>query len=328
MPEPSLGVIFHPKLPPETLRDFARRAESGGFDELWLWDDCFLPGAFTSAAIALSATKKLRVGIGLLPATAYNPLFAAMEITTLARAFPGRFMPGFGHGVGVWMEQIGAAPKSSLKNLAATVSVVRRLLGGEEVTAHVDRVNLDQVRMQTTPEEMPQLYVGAMREKSLQLAGRVGDGVILTGMSSPAYIRWARDQIQAGMAQAARPQNRSVVYLDVKVSPDGGKARAATRRSLARRWPWAGVQMDAAGLTGEIEAFVRAHGVEGLAQEMPDEWLVAFAAAGTPEQVLEGIQSRHAAGADSLVFQPLDGDPDCLDEYIRYLMPYLDNFLE
>ena len=53
---PALGVIFHPRFPPETLADYARRAEAAGFDELWLWDDCFLPGAFTSAAIALAAT--------------------------------------------------------------------------------------------------------------------------------------------------------------------------------------------------------------------------------------------------------------------------------
>jgi hypothetical protein len=36
----------------------------------------------TSAAIALSATQKLNIGIGLLPATVYHPLFAAMELTT------------------------------------------------------------------------------------------------------------------------------------------------------------------------------------------------------------------------------------------------------
>ena len=65
----TFGVIFHPTFPPETLVDYARRAESAGFDELWLWDDCFLPGALTSAAIALSATQRLKVGIGLLPAT-------------------------------------------------------------------------------------------------------------------------------------------------------------------------------------------------------------------------------------------------------------------
>ncbi|MBN1536277.1 MAG: LLM class flavin-dependent oxidoreductase [Anaerolineales bacterium] len=119
----TLGVVFHPKFPPETLVNYARRAESAGFEELWLWDDCFLPGAFTSAAIALASTNKLKVGIGLLLAPAYNPLFAAMEITTLARAFPGRFLPGFGHGLASWMVQIGAASKSSQKTLSETVAV-------------------------------------------------------------------------------------------------------------------------------------------------------------------------------------------------------------
>ncbi len=323
MTVPALGVIFHPKFPPETLADYARRAESAGFNELWLWDDCFLPGAFTSAAIALSATQRLKVGIGLLPATAYNPLFAAMEITTLARAFPGRFMPGFGHGVGTWMVQIGAAAKSSLKALEETVTAVRQLLSGERVTTHGTQVKLDQVQMQMTPTEVPPLHVGAMRDKSLRLAGRVGDGTILTGMSSPAYVRWAREQIRAGMAEAGRTQHRVVVYLDVKVHRDGDAARAAMRRSLAARLPWADVQLDALGIAAEVTAFVKAYGVDGVAQHMPDEWLDAFSAAGSPEQVADAIPRWIAAGADSIVFQPLNGDPDCLDEYIHDLMPRL-----
>jgi 5,10-methylenetetrahydromethanopterin reductase len=319
----AIGVIFHPKFPPETLIDFARRAETAGFDELWLWDDCFLPGAFTSAAIALSATQRLKVGIGLLPATAYNPLFAAMEITTLARAFPNRILPGFGHGVGTWMAQIGAAPKSSLKALAETVAAVRQLLGGELVTTHGDEVNLDKVQMQLTPASVPPVYVGAMRDKTLRLAGRVGDGAILTGMSSPAYVRWAREHIQAGLAEAGRLHHRLVVYLDVKVNPDGGAARAAMRRSLAARLPWADVQLEALGISAEVAAFVQAQGVEGMARQMPDAWLDAFSAAGTPDQAAEGVQRLMEAGADSVVFQPLDGDPACLDEYSRYLTPRL-----
>ena len=323
MSMPSLGVIFHPKFPPETLGNYALRAESAGFDELWLWDDCFLPGAFTSAAIALAATSKLKVGIGLLPATVYNPLFATMEITTLARAFPGRIMTGFGHGVGTWMSQIGAAPKSSLKTLNETVGAVRRLLGGELVTAHGEQVHLDQVQMQLIPENVPPLYIGAMREKSLRLAGRIGDGTILTGMSSPAYVSWAREHIRAGMAEIGSSQHRIVVYYDVKVNQDGKAARAATRQSLASRLPWADIQLNALGIEPEVDEFIRTNGVEGVKQDMPDEWLDAFAAAGTPEQVADSIQRMFAAGADTIAFQPLDGDPDCLDEYIRYLIPLL-----
>jgi 5,10-methylenetetrahydromethanopterin reductase len=97
MPDTSLGIIFHPSFPPEMLIDYARRAEAAGFDELWLWEDCFWAGAMTSSAIVLSHTERIKVCIGLLPATVRNPLFTAMEITTLSRLYPGRFITGFCH---------------------------------------------------------------------------------------------------------------------------------------------------------------------------------------------------------------------------------------
>jgi alkanesulfonate monooxygenase SsuD/methylene tetrahydromethanopterin reductase-like flavin-dependent oxidoreductase (luciferase family) len=219
------------------------------------------------------------------------------------------------------MTQIGAAPKSSLKTLSEIVVAVRQLLDGKLVTTHGEYVNLDQVQMQLVPAYTPPLYVGAMRARSLRLAGRVADGTILTGMSSPAYVRWAREQIEAGMAEAGRHDHRLVVYLDVKVGRDGKAARASVRQSLARRLPWADVQLDALGIAKEVDAFVQAHGPGGVAQSMPDEWVDAFSAAGTPEQALEAIERLFDAGVDSVVFQPLDGDENCLEEYIEYLMP-------
>jgi hypothetical protein len=56
---------------------------------------------------------------------------------------------------------------------------------------------------------------------------------------------------------------------------------------------------------------------------MPDEWLDEFAAAGTPEHVGQRLSALAAAGVDALIFQPLNGDPACLDEYGRYLLPLL-----
>jgi alkanesulfonate monooxygenase SsuD/methylene tetrahydromethanopterin reductase-like flavin-dependent oxidoreductase (luciferase family) len=221
------------------------------------------------------------------------------------------------------MTQIGAAPKSSMKALAETVTAVRQLLEGQLVTMHGEHVHLDQVQMQLVPTDPPPLYVGAMRAKSLQLAGRVGDGTILTGMSSAAYVRWAREQVQAGMTEAGRQAQRVAVYFDVKVGKDGNAARAAARRSLAARHPWADVQVNVLGIADKLAAFLQTYGQEGMAEHMPDEWLDAFAAAGTPEQVLAGIQCLIDAGADSVVFQPLDGDANCLEEYSRYLMPQL-----
>ncbi len=321
---PKIGMIFHPTFPPETLRDFARRAESAGLDELWVWDDCFLPGAFTSAALALSATERLTVGIGLLPATVYNPLFAAMEITTLARAFPGRFIPGFGHGVDSWMHQIGAAPKSSMKTLEETVNAVRVLLSGDRVTVHQNGVDLDAVQMTLFPIQPPPLYIGAMREKSLQLAGRAADGTILTDMSSPAYVRWAKTHINAGIAERAHPlgDHRIVSYMTAKVNPDGETARAVVRRLIAQRLKWANPQMDALGIRDEARALLETHG-DDTARYLPDEWVDALSASGTPDQAAASVIRLADAGVDTVILQPLDGDPDCLDEYTRYLLPLL-----
>jgi alkanesulfonate monooxygenase SsuD/methylene tetrahydromethanopterin reductase-like flavin-dependent oxidoreductase (luciferase family) len=317
---PSLGVIFHPRFPSADLAGYARRAEAAGFDELWLWDDCFLPGAFTSAAVALSATQRLKVGIGLIPAPAYNPLFAAMEITTLACAFPGRFLPGFGYGVGSWMAQIGAAPKPSLSGLKETVTAVRGLLRGERVTVQGERVHLEQVQMQVTPEVVPPVYVGAIREKSLRMAGQAADGVILTGMSSPEYIRKAIETVRAGSEEAGRTRPRVAVYLDTKVGKDGGQARAAAKRALVARLPWDAAQMEGAGLADEVTSFVQTFtDPEEAMRHFPEAWVDAFAAAGTPEQTRASIRRWFAAGADTVILQPLNGDPDCLEEYAQFL---------
>jgi 5,10-methylenetetrahydromethanopterin reductase len=321
-PPAAIGIIFHPSFPSDSLAEYARKAEAAGFAELWLWDDCFLPGAFTSAAIALSATQKIKVGIGLIPVPAYNPLFATMEITTLVTAFPRRFLPGFGHGVGPWMKQIGSSPKSPLKAMAETVTCVRRLLNGEKVTLHGDWVHLDEVQMSVTPAVIPPLYIGAIREKTLTLAGREAEGTLLTGMSSPQYIRWALPHIQAGMTESGRTQNRVTVFLDCKVSADGASARASTRRSLVERLPWDAAQMEATGIQTEVEAFMQKYpSVDERAAALPDAWLDAFAACGTPDQVKAAIRRWVSAGVDSVLLQPLWGDPDCLDEYIHFLSP-------
>ena len=315
-----LGVIFHPKFPVETLADYARRAEAAGFDELWLWDDCFTPGALTAAAIALAATHTLNIGIGLMPATAYNPLFAAMEITTLARTFPGRLLAGFGHGVGSWMKQINAAPASSLGTLEATVDVVRRLLAGETVSMRNPHLALDNLQMQTIPAQAPPLFVGAMREKTLQLAGRVGDGSILPNLSSPAYVRWCWRHVRAGMTQSGRDTHHMVVFLDAKVSADGISARDVMRQALAARWPWTDIQVEHCGIDVAQLSALLSRG-RAAASEIPDSWIDAIAAAGTPEQVRQALRRWIDAGIDHLVLQPLDGDPECLDEYARLLMP-------
>jgi len=51
-----IGLSVPPQLPPTGLPAYARRAETAGFDELWLAEDCFFAGGVAAASAALAAS--------------------------------------------------------------------------------------------------------------------------------------------------------------------------------------------------------------------------------------------------------------------------------
>jgi 5,10-methylenetetrahydromethanopterin reductase len=204
---PRVGVVFRPQLPPERLREFVTSAEAAGLDDVWLWEDCFLEGGLTSAAAALAWTSSVRIGLGLMPAPLRNPALAAMEIATLARLFPGRFVPAAGHGVLPWMDQVGARARSPMTLLREWVTAARSLLGGQTVTINGVYVRLNGVALDWPPAAVPPLLVGARGPKTLALAGEFADGLVLDAGISPAGVRRA-----VATAAAARP-HEVVVYV-------------------------------------------------------------------------------------------------------------------
>ena len=91
-----IGVMYDRDWAPEDLPGFARRAEALGVDDLWVVEDLGWGGGVSAAAVALGATERLRVGIGIAPAPLRSPALLAMELAPLARVFPGRMVAGIG----------------------------------------------------------------------------------------------------------------------------------------------------------------------------------------------------------------------------------------
>jgi len=294
--DPALGFVVRPEHPPEALAGLARAVEDAGFDELWLWEDCFLAGGIATTATALAATSRIKVGLGIMPAPVRNAAFVAMEIAALARMYPGRVMPGFGHGVADWMRQIGAKPESQLALLEETVAAVRSLLAGEEVRVDGRYVHLDGVRLDHPPEQVPPVFTGVRRTRSLALSGRVADGTILSEPSTLSYIEWAREQIAA-----TRP-HRLTVFAWCNVNADGAAARAALQPLVEERLRVGGPQAEHLGDTADMDALIGRASV-----------------AGTPEQCVASIRALGEAGADSVVLVPHpahDVDPRALAELL------------
>jgi 5,10-methylenetetrahydromethanopterin reductase len=289
---PRVGVMLAREVPPADVRAFAGAVDAAGYDDLWVVEDCFYTGGVSTAALALGATERVHVGIGILPAVLRNRALGAMELATLAGAHPGRLTAGFGPGVADWMRQVGAYPPSPLAALEHTLRDTRALLAGETVT----RDGLRDVRLEFPPASPPSLLAGLTGPKGLAMAGRVADGAILSEGCSPAFVEWARDRLRE--ARTAPGEPRLVVYAWLSADPDGDRARDALRAEIAgwltshreRR------QVQAASFAASLPA-------EGdvAPEQVEDAWIDEIAVAGTPDECRAAVQRLGAAGADTVV---------------------------
>lgn len=269
---PRLGITYVPYRPPEELRELATTTEAVGLDELWVWEDCFKQSGVAAAAAALAWTDRLRVGIGLLPTPLRNVALTAMEIATIERLFPGRLIPGIGHGVQDWMGQAGARAASPVTLLREYASALRRLLAGEQVSVDGRYVRLDAVKLDWPPDPPPLLAIGADGPKSVAVAGELGDIFLLSAARSEAQIQTARRILDE---QAAGP-HEVVAALIVATGP---RARERVDTELAR---WTA----------------------------PDE--TSMSAAGDAESVAAVLRHLAELGVTSVAVQPTADEPDLL----------------
>jgi alkanesulfonate monooxygenase SsuD/methylene tetrahydromethanopterin reductase-like flavin-dependent oxidoreductase (luciferase family) len=230
----TVGVIFPPSRPPEELHDVALAAEASGVAELWLWEDCFAESGIASAAAVLAWTQQLRVGVGLLPVPLRNVALTAMELATLARLFPDRLRPGVGHGVLEWMGQVGARAQSPMALLQEYTTALRDLLHGETVSVSGQYVQLQDVTLAWPPNLVPPLLIGAVGPRTLELAGSLGDGVILTGDTTVDQLRAAMLHVRAGREASGRSDEAQiVVFHAVAGQPDASDVAATIEQYLA-----------------------------------------------------------------------------------------------
>ena len=285
------GVMLPVTATAPTLVDLARHSEAAGVDELWIPEDLGLHGGIALATAVLAATERVPVGLGIAPAAARHPAFLAMQAATLGQLYPGRFRLGVGHGMPEWMRSLGIWPTSPLVRLEETLVTVRRLLAGERVTVTGDEVELDGVQLATAPVDVP-LYAGVRGPRSLEVAGRAADGVVLAGWAGPAYIREARDRVEATAGRTLR------VVASARFAVDRARSdRSAHDRLLA----------DLAQAGASIAAMLvdRSRDAAGsdLAQLLPEVGI-----AGDLDVLRRGIARWHAAGADVVLLDPLTVD--------------------
>ncbi|WP_166351314.1 LLM class flavin-dependent oxidoreductase [Phytoactinopolyspora limicola] len=309
MSETPIGVFIATSTPPEQIGPLAHRAEQLGYSEVWVAEDYFCYGGFTASALALQATSRVAVGLGVVASVARHPAVTAMEIATLARTYPSRFLPGIGHGVPFWTDQMGLTPKSPLTALTETIDAVRGLLAGETIDVEGKQFAFHSVSLAHPATSEVPILTGVLGPKSLRLSGRIADGTVMSVLCGTKYLEFAHTHISDGMAEGGRTQHRVPMFALFSVDHDSKAAKAAVRPTLAFYLAAVGPHNPLTapfGYNDQLADLLDRGGPELLAREMPDEWVDELAVAGDPDEVADRIRTLLDAGATSVVLSPVN----------------------
>jgi 5,10-methylenetetrahydromethanopterin reductase len=305
-----LGLMLSGARPaPDAVR-IAARAERSGIGDIWVSEDYFERGGVAVAAAVAMVTTTARIGIGVLNPWTRHPMLTAMEIAAIDELSGGRAVLGIGASNRVWMqERCGVEFTAPLRAVEECVDVVRRALSGEHVRVQGRHFQVDAGLSFVPLRASVPITLGVKGRRALELAGRIGDGVLLSLLAAPAYVSWARE--------LTGPSLETSAYVLASCGPDRSAARAAVRRPLAY---YLGVHGDhditrIPGLDPALAARFRTGWLSGQpAEDLVGEGLIdTFAVAGGVHDCLAGLQRLEAAGLASAVLRdPGDDRVDAL----------------
>jgi len=178
-----------------------REAEELGYTDAWS-AEVEANDAFTPLAAMAAWTSTTRLGCAI--ASVYNrtPTLLAQTAAAVEELAPGRFCLGIGTSSPAIVERWNGVPLAQpMKRMRDTVAFLREAWSGEKVVRKVGPYDVKGFRLGRPPKESPpKLYIAALREKMLRLAGELGEGAITNYISpddAPRVSKIAREAAAA-----------------------------------------------------------------------------------------------------------------------------------
>lgn len=212
-----IGIL--PNRPVYECLELARAAEDFGYGGVWLADSqCVMRDAYTILSLIAMQTSHIRVATGVTNAITRHPSVLANSWATLDEISGGRAVLGIGVGESS-IRTLGLKP-DKLADLENKIVALRALMNGEEVEWEGNSFRL------TWPQCRVPVVMACSGPKSLQLGGRVADGVLFQVGADPAFVRYALDNIRIGAEQAGRSLDDVKLYMRVATSVSSDRAKA------------------------------------------------------------------------------------------------------
>jgi 5,10-methylenetetrahydromethanopterin reductase len=309
------GATLQPVDPATQFEAYVDEIEALGFDEFWMTDSS-LHSRYVYAYLALAArrTTKMRLGTAVTNPATRHPAVTATAALTIAEMSDGRFTLGIGAGDRPLLA-LGSKP-ATLARLESSIDSIRRLWTGETFSLDGPGYTLCDAHLRDAGRTDIPIYMSASGPKTLELAGRVADGVILLAGLHPDGVNWALERIDRGVEAAGRSERPKITVFAYGAISEDEDAALAAGRTIAAWFPQtAPGYCELAGLSPELVEEVRKMYAGGEFQEaeaaarlLPDEFVHRMALAGGPDRAREHIKNMTEVGVDCVSVFPLGDD--------------------
>lgn len=272
-----------------------------------------LAGCTTDLGIAAAATNH----------HTRHPMVTATMGSTMQAITEGRYAMAFGRGAAANWKAIGL-PVVTEARLRDFVGILRRLWAGETIVNHKGPAGSWPVLYhQNGLEDSPPIGFVAVGQKTLELAGEIGDFVVLhTFFSDEATVKSVA-AVRRGAERAGKDPDSVRIWSCLATASDALSEEDQLRRRTGRLvtylqayadilitangWDpqvWDRIRstqlyLDAAA-AGPIDASASVEVLEQFHALIPDEWLTS-AAYGTPEQCVQKISREYDLGCHSVI---------------------------
>jgi probable F420-dependent oxidoreductase len=304
-----------PFFSPRECVELARTAErEWGYEAIWLAETNG-PDSMSLAGALAMATERMTLGTAIVPVYNRTPAVLAMSAASLAGLSGDRFVLGLGSSSHAIVEGWNGVPfERPLARVRETVAILREALAGGRTEFRGQTVSSRGLRLGFAPQRPVPIYLAALRERMLELAGEIGDGLVVNLFPASALPRILA-AYRRGAARAGRDASRDEVVcrFQVAVTDDVPAARQLIRMGFAgyvaqpvynAYFRWCGFEAEAAAVA---EAFARGDR-RASAAAMSDAMIDRIAILGTAERCREQIAEFVAGGVTTPVLAPVATD--------------------
>jgi len=282
----------------------ANLCDSLGFDILWFSDHFFNRNVFITLATIAQWTGRAKIGPAVVNPYVYSPITIAQSLATLWELAPNRIVAGIGAGDLTSLDRLCIKRERPIHKVKESISVIRELLRGEEVSRVNDTICLKEAKLDFRRRYEIPIYIGAQGEKMINTAAEIADGVLIN-WSNFEKLKWAVNILKtAGIMDSGFDVG---AHLIVSVHEDVNKARKTAipfAAYLMAGSPYRVLHELQIGSSERelVKSLLVKMNWDKLYEVAEDSWVRAFSFYGTYRELRDFIEDLLGLGYTHVVF--------------------------